>query len=42
MKSAKHYTETAEDEIKLLRCVRVTDPHSKERERTVQLLEDFR
>ena len=42
VKSAKHYTETAEDEIKLLRCVRQTDPDSPFRERTVQMLEDFR
>jgi len=42
VKSANHYTETALDEIKLLRCVRtcdVTDPH---RDKTVQLLDDFK
>ena len=27
VKSACHYTETALDEIKLLRCVRESDPH---------------
>ena len=45
VKSAKHYTETAEDEIKLLRCVRQggagVDGH-RHRDRIVQLLEDFR
>ena len=45
VKSAKHYTETAEDEIKLLRCVRQggagVDGH-RHRDRIVQLLADFR
>ena len=39
VKSAKHYTETAEDEIRLLRCVRLGE--GSHRERIVQLLEDF-
>ena len=43
VKSAKHYTETAEDEIKLLRCVRQGGEESRQhRDRIVQLLEDFR
>jgi len=43
VKSAKHYTETAEDEIKLLRCVRQGGAESHQhRDRIVQLLEDFR
>ena len=43
VKSAKHYTETAEDEIKLLRCVRGQGGESHQhRDRIVQLLEDFR
>eukprot|EP00092_Neocalanus_flemingeri_P039898 GFUD01043455.1.p1 GENE.GFUD01043455.1~~GFUD01043455.1.p1 ORF type:complete len:587 (+),score=178.25 GFUD01043455.1:292-2052(+) len=41
VKSAKHYTETAVDEIKLLKCVRDTDPEDPFRGRTVQLLDDF-
>uniref|UniRef100_A0AAY4E419 non-specific serine/threonine protein kinase n=1 Tax=Denticeps clupeoides TaxID=299321 RepID=A0AAY4E419_9TELE len=42
VKSAEHYTETALDEIKLLRSVRNTDQHDTNRERVVQLLDDFR
>ncbi|KAM6927184.1 SRSF protein kinase 1b [Xenentodon cancila] len=42
VKSAEHYTETALDEIKLLRSVRNTDPRDPSRERVVQLLDDFK
>jgi serine/threonine protein kinase len=39
VKSAPHYTETALDEIKLLKCVRDTGPGHIYRARTVQLLD---
>jgi len=42
VKSAAHYTETALDEIKLLKCVRDTGPGHIYRARTVQLLDDFK
>ncbi|XP_030585404.1 SRSF protein kinase 1b isoform X1 [Archocentrus centrarchus] len=42
VKSAEHYTETALDEIKLLKSVRNTDPSDPYRERVVQLLDDFK
>lgn len=42
VKSAEHYTETALDEIKLLKAVRNTDPSDPNRERVVQLLDDFK
>merc|ERR1712156_475432 len=42
VKSAAHYTETAVDEIKLLRCVRESDAADPYREKTVQLLDDFK
>lgn len=42
VKSAQHYTETALDEIKLLKCVRESDESDGYRERTVQLLDDFK
>ncbi|XP_072026102.1 SRSF protein kinase 3-like isoform X2 [Amphiura filiformis] len=42
VKSAHHYTETALDEIKLLRAVRSTDADDPNRERVVQLLDDFK
>uniref|UniRef100_A0A3P8YBL2 non-specific serine/threonine protein kinase n=1 Tax=Esox lucius TaxID=8010 RepID=A0A3P8YBL2_ESOLU len=42
VKSAEHYTETAVDEIKLLRSVRNTDPGDPKREMVVQLLDDFK
>uniref|UniRef100_A0A4W4EZ36 non-specific serine/threonine protein kinase n=1 Tax=Electrophorus electricus TaxID=8005 RepID=A0A4W4EZ36_ELEEL len=42
VKSAEHYTETALDEIKLLRSVRNTDPGDPNREMVVQLLDDFK
>ncbi|XP_023691704.2 SRSF protein kinase 1-like isoform X1 [Paramormyrops kingsleyae] len=42
VKSAEHYTETALDEIKLLRSVRNTDPTDPNKEMVVQLLDDFK
>lgn len=42
VKSAPHYTETAIDEIKLLRCVRDSDPSDPHRETIVQLIDDFK
>ncbi|XP_037092857.1 SRSF protein kinase 2-like isoform X2 [Pollicipes pollicipes] len=42
VKSACHYTETALDEIKLLKCVRDSDEADPFREGTVQLLDDFK
>ncbi|XP_040566242.1 uncharacterized protein [Lepeophtheirus salmonis] len=42
VKSATHYTETALDEIKLLKCVRESDGIDPFRERCVQLLDDFK
>uniref|UniRef100_A0A673CP27 non-specific serine/threonine protein kinase n=1 Tax=Sphaeramia orbicularis TaxID=375764 RepID=A0A673CP27_9TELE len=42
VKSAEHYTETAVDEIKLLRSVRNSDPDDPNREMVVQLLDDFK
>ncbi|KAK0152492.1 SRSF protein kinase 3 [Merluccius polli] len=42
VKSAQHYTETALDEIKLLRCVRDSDPSDCYRETMVQLIDDFK
>lgn len=42
VKSASHYTETALDEIKLLRCVRDSDETDPKREKTVQLFDDFK
>jgi len=42
VKSASHYTETALDEIKLLKCVREADEKDALRERTVMLLDDFK
>uniref|UniRef100_A0A671XD86 non-specific serine/threonine protein kinase n=1 Tax=Sparus aurata TaxID=8175 RepID=A0A671XD86_SPAAU len=42
VKSAPHYTETALDEIKLLRCVRDSDPSDPYRETVVQLIDDFK
>ncbi|XP_055039972.2 SRSF protein kinase 1b isoform X2 [Misgurnus anguillicaudatus] len=42
VKSAEHYTETALDEIKLLRAVRNTDQNDPSREKVVQLLDDFK
>jgi hypothetical protein len=42
VKSAKHYTETALDEIKLLTHVRESDPADPFRLKCVQLLDDFK
>lgn len=42
VKSASHFTETALDEIKLLKDVRDTDQHDPKRNKTVQLLNDFK
>ncbi|BFZ08201.1 hypothetical protein BsWGS_11240 [Bradybaena similaris] len=42
VKSAQHYTETALDEIKLLKCVRESDEEDPHREKAVQLLDDFK
>ncbi|XP_034553835.1 SRSF protein kinase 2-like [Notolabrus celidotus] len=42
VKSAQTFTETALDEIKLLNCVRDSDPKDPKRERVVRLIDDFR
>ncbi|XP_053174361.1 SRSF protein kinase 1a isoform X3 [Scomber japonicus] len=42
VKSAEHYTETAVDEIKLLRSVRNSDPNDPKREMVVQMVDDFK
>ncbi|XP_068453433.1 SRSF protein kinase 1a isoform X2 [Clinocottus analis] len=42
VKSAEHYTETAVDEIKLLRSVRNSDPDDPNREMVVQMVDDFK
>ncbi|XP_055510616.1 SRSF protein kinase 1-like [Leucoraja erinacea] len=42
VKSAEHYTETALDEIKLLKAVRNSDPSDPNKEKVVQLLDDFK
>ncbi|XP_036962330.1 SRSF protein kinase 2 isoform X4 [Acanthopagrus latus] len=42
VKSAQHYTETALDEIKLLRCVRESDPNDPNKDMVVQLIDDFK
>uniref|UniRef100_A0A3B3ZQZ0 non-specific serine/threonine protein kinase n=1 Tax=Periophthalmus magnuspinnatus TaxID=409849 RepID=A0A3B3ZQZ0_9GOBI len=42
VKSAQHYTETALDEIKLLRCVRESDPEDPNKDMVVQLIDDFK
>lgn len=42
VKSASHYTDTALDEIKLLKAVRESDTDDTCRERVVQLLDDFK
>ncbi|XP_054163701.1 SRSF protein kinase 3-like isoform X2 [Oppia nitens] len=42
VKSASHYTETAIDEIKLLKSVRESDPDDPFGERVVKLLDDFK
>lgn len=42
VKSAIHYTETALDEIKLLKCVRESDPNDPLGDKVVRLLDDFK
>ncbi|CAB3222280.1 unnamed protein product [Arctia plantaginis] len=42
VKSAPHFTETALDEIKILKAVRDSDPADPKRNKTVQLLNDFK
>ena len=42
VKSAKHYTETVADEIKLLKCARDGDAMDAMRFKTVQLLDNFK
>jgi serine/threonine protein kinase len=42
VKSAPHYTDTALDEIKLLKRVREADLNDPHREKTVQLLDEFK
>ncbi|XP_078677077.1 SRSF protein kinase 1-like isoform X6 [Branchiostoma floridae x Branchiostoma belcheri] len=42
VKSAAHYTETALDEIKLLKCVRESDEIDPMREKVVQMVDDFK
>lgn len=42
VKSATHFTETALDEIKLLKAVRDSDVSDEKREKVVQLLNDFK
>lgn len=42
VKSASHFTETALDEIKLLKTVRDSDVNDPNRKKTVQLLNDFK
>ncbi|XP_072394199.1 SRSF protein kinase 1 [Diabrotica undecimpunctata] len=42
VKSADHFTETALDEIKILKSVRESDPTDPKRNKTVQLLNDFK
>lgn len=42
VKSAANFTETAKDEIKILKAVRDTDPSDPKRNKTVMLLNDFR
>eukprot|EP00045_Choanoeca_perplexa_P012266 m.133265 g.133265 ORF g.133265 m.133265 type:complete len:567 (+) comp15946_c0_seq1:258-1958(+) len=41
VKSASHYTEAAEDEVRLLRAVRDTDQTARSRDRVVRLVDDF-
>ncbi|KAM9859627.1 SRSF protein kinase 3-like isoform 2-T2 [Aulostomus maculatus] len=42
VKSAQTFTETALDEIKLLKCVRNSDPKDQKHERVVHLIDDFK
>lgn len=41
MKSARHYTETAIDEIRLLDIIKSTDPHDRNAGKIVRLLHHF-
>uniref|UniRef100_A0A4W5LUD8 non-specific serine/threonine protein kinase n=1 Tax=Hucho hucho TaxID=62062 RepID=A0A4W5LUD8_9TELE len=42
VKSAPTFTETGLDEIKLLKCVRDSDPSDPKRDTVVQLIDDFK
>lgn len=42
VKSAQHFAETAKDEIKILKSVRDSEPNNPRRQKTVQLLDDFK
>lgn len=42
VKSAPHFTETALDEIKILKAVRESDPTDVKRNKTVQMLNEFK
>lgn len=42
VKSAQHFTDTAKDEIQILKSIRNADPTDPKRNKTVQLLNDFR
>ncbi|XP_011196567.3 SRSF protein kinase 3 [Zeugodacus cucurbitae] len=42
VKSAHHFAETAKDEIKILKSVRDSEPSNPRRQKTVQLLDDFK
>ncbi|KAL9913239.1 SR splicing factor protein kinase isoform 1-T2 [Glossina fuscipes fuscipes] len=42
VKSAPHFAETAKDEIKILKSVRDSEPENPRRQKTVQLLDDFK
>lgn len=42
VKSAQHFAETARDEIKILKSVRDSEPNNPRRQKTVQLLDDFK
>ncbi|KAI4469947.1 mitogen-activated protein kinase [Holotrichia oblita] len=42
VKSAQHFKETALDEIRILKSVRDSDPSDPKRNKTVQLLNDFK
>ncbi|EGD72229.1 CMGC/SRPK protein kinase [Salpingoeca rosetta] len=42
VKSASHYTEAAQDEIKLMREVAAADPRARSRQRVMQMIDDFR
>ncbi|XP_021694407.1 SRSF protein kinase 2-like [Aedes aegypti] len=42
VKSEKIYTETAEDEIKILKAIRDADPGDPKRNKIIQLFDDFR